>query len=266
MSEIIVSNPLYTPVGVLAASLLKPNAPADDPGALDLFNAEFTAIAAAFNSLYSLGPVVSANTQLTAAAHNVSVDLSPLINADAGVVITLPTSPSVGDPPCLIIVTKAGYHTAASHNEACAIVTSSDQPIDGIDQDNTTYKTQTPLLNIGDLAIATYVGGTEGWHIMYRRTVIANPSVALTLPVLGSFPCAGVEWVVDAASPTYAPVPSTLQAGDRFFVINKTSTITVGDSTYTFNGAAGPRVIAPSYARHEFTCLGGLNFTVAVTG
>src|SRR5262249_11420566 len=145
--SLIVSNPLYNPVGSLPFSLLKPNAPADDSGAMDLFNAQMQAIAAAFASLSFPNASVSVNTQLTAASRSVLVDLSSLVNSGNAIVITLPTGPSIGDPSSVIVVQKPGYHTAGSTLESVVIVTSTDELISGVTQDNVGYTTQIPLFN-----------------------------------------------------------------------------------------------------------------------
>ncbi len=251
----------YTPSGVRPFALIKPTAPADQPAAPDVFNDELTAIQTAFGNLSTL-PVVTANTVLSATARNVLVDLSGLADTNTGLVVTLPTSPNVGDPPCILIVQKSGYHSTPGDFEACVIVTSTDANIRGFEQDNVDFSSQIPLFNPGDVAICTYLGATWGWDLEVTRSSVVNPN-GFSFPALGSFPCSGVDILIyQAGSTGYGPDTPAWNVGDRFSVTGHNHPFTIGDDTYSFNGAAGPYVTSLDDQRYEFICLGGLAFTV----
>jgi hypothetical protein len=253
----------YTPAGVVPFALIKPTAPADQPQAADVFNDELAAIQAAFGNLSSL-PIVTADTGLGATTRNVLVDLSGLADTNTGLVITLPTSPNVGDPPCVVIVQKSGLHSMPGNFEACAIITSTDA-IRGFAQDNVYFSSQIPLFNPGDVAVCTYMGGNWGWDISFKRSACVNP-IGFSFPAIGSFPCPGVDILIyQNGSTGYGPDTPAWNFGDRFSVTGHSHPFTIGDDTYSFNGVVGPYVTSADDRRYEFVSLGGLDFRVIET-
>lgn len=259
-----VEQAIYTPVGVSAASLIKAEAPADAPGAPDLFNAELRAIEAAFTGLFA-APISAGDFLMSPSARNVIIDLAPLLNTGNYLVVTLPESPNVGDPSCVVMVQSSAYHTIGSVFESCVIVTTSDgTPINGLVPDNITYRNQIAIFNPGDIAKFTYIDPEQGWQVHSSLSVVGSTNTYTGVGA-GTVPWPGQEVHANlAALMTFIPL-AVYQAGESF-VMSKhgAGNMAIGDATYTFNGVAGPYIISFNYERYRFTCRAAKNFIVVL--
>lgn len=256
----VINQPLYSPVGVQPFSQIRPFAPADLSSATDLFNSELQAISDAFQQPCAL-PVVTADAYLTANVRNALVDLSALVNTDTGIGVYLPQDPNVGDPPCVVIVQKSGYQTAGSPNtEAVAIITTNDGTrVNGLDQSIANLD-QVTLYNPGDVAFCYFVGGEIGWFVKTNISVVTN-SHGLSTPALGAAISPGQEYFFDAGA-TVTALAQVASLGQWFAVTKHGSNVTLGTSSFTFNGVAGPYVISANYTRYKFVSQGSNKFTV----
>lgn len=257
----VINQPLYSPVGVQPFSQIRPFAPADLSSATDLFNSELQAISDAFQQIYAL-PVVTTDTYLSENVRNALVDLSALADTDTGIGIYLPQSPNLGDPPCIVIVQESGYQTAGSPNlEAVAIITTNDGTyINGLEQ-SIANADQVTLYNPGDIAICTFVGGDIGWSINTNLSVVANPNGGMTSPALGAAISPGQEYFFDAGA-TITALAQVSGLGQWFAVTKAGTNVVLGDSTFSFNGVAGPYTISTNYRRYLFVAQGSNHFTV----
>jgi len=261
-----VEQSLYSPIGVSAFTLIKPEAPADSPAADELFNAELRAIQDAFNRISSL-TTVTVDTAMSSSERNVLVDLSGLVNSGDKLLIVLPPNPNIGDPPCYVMVQESGYHTSGSVAESCAVVTTSDDtPINGLVPDNSAFTNQPALFNPGDFIKFVYTDPEEGWKAHTSLSAVANPSVDFIAPAGGAFPWPAQDFHArTAVDMTFLPL-AVYQPGQSFSASKDgAGDVIVGDSTYTFNSVAGPFVISTSFSRCQFTCLSDTVFEVVGT-
>jgi hypothetical protein len=263
----VVNHPRYTPIGVAVLSMIKPEAPVDAPEAPDLFNAELRAIAAAFDSLSAL-PVAAAGGASQIAlqwnARYVLVDLSAAINSDGAVEVFLPEGPGIGDPPCIIEVQKSGYHTAGSHLETAVVISTTDVDqslINGVVPDNVTGYNRVALYNPGDRAVCRYLGPVVGWRTFLLLGTVVNPNVPFTAPARAAFPGPWQKSILTSGA--VYPLDGITMPGQWFAMTSVGGIITLGDSSYTFNGAPGPFVISDVYVEHLFTLTDVKTFEVA---
>jgi hypothetical protein len=265
--SIVINQPRYTPVGVSPLALIKPTAPADQPGATDLFNAELQAIADAFASISSLPLASTSPVNLSATSRNVLIDLTSKVNTDASIIINLPESPAPGDPPCVIEIQKDGYHTSGTHLEAAAVLTTTSRDgsmINGAVPDNAVGLNRVALYGQGDRAVCIFLGADIGWRTYLLIRTVVNPHQPLTLPASAGFPGPWQKSIVDVTTTAAYALDGITLIGQWFQMTNAGAggVITLGDSTYTFNGVAGPYLISDQYVAHRFVLTAALTFEV----
>jgi hypothetical protein len=231
----------YTPSGVQVFGVLDQTP----------LNAEFATIAAAFANQSAWTPV-TANTQLTATLRNVLVDASAA-TANTAIVITLPTNPALGDPPCIVAVSKSGIAQPAN----CVVTTSDGSSINGIAQLASPFATSPALWMSGDILRFVYISDQFGW---VADGILSHASLAAPF-AFGACPWQG-QAIVVSASGTYSV--EALQSQGAFATLcqnNGAATVNVGDSTSTFNGNPGPFVLT-NLKMYKFTNIGTRAFEV----
>jgi hypothetical protein len=277
-----VESQRYIPVGVSPFSLIKPTAPADGPEDTDLFNGELLAIEAAFNEVFSVippaAPTLPASTILLSShSRNALVDLSPLKNGgqDNYVKVVLPPHPSVGDPPCFVVVQLSGYGDDNTSREAVVIVTTDDDfavdentpsqgltRINGMTPDNINYSNVIALFGTGDVARFTYIDPLEGWHVSTNLSIVVNPNDSFNWPARGAFPWPQQHFHIASSNPKPILPIAVYRPGEWFAMTNGSVSIPFGDSSYRFNGVPGPFTVPGNFKRNRFTCLGPKVFSV----
>lgn len=232
----------FTPTGVQLFSLIDPDAQ----------NASFNSIAAAFTA-QSLNMAIATTTQLTATLRNVLVNLTGI----GGIVITLPTNPSVGDPPCIVQASSTDTFTPSF-----AIINTSDgNAINGMTDPAGTFQIQPAVYTAGDSIAFTFIGGDVGWlAIAILSTTIVNVDIGAGE---GGYPWMGQTLLANVPIATlYADALQRIGAWARVINISGVP-IPLGDSTSTFNGVPGPYSI-PDSVQATFTNVGTMAFTVTV--
>lgn len=239
--------PQFAPVGVQIFGVI-------DPGAI---NANFAAIASALLGTSTIS-TVAVDTQLTASLRNVLVDTSA-VAANQRIAITLPINPAVGDTPCIVMMLSTSVTTPAN----CIITTADGTTINGIAQLTTPYRTAPTLWVAGDYLQFTYIGGNVGWKAVGFLNSVPITTVNPASNGFGSVPWQGQT--IFAVRFNYSvEALQTFGAMARFCKMSNTFSITIGDATSTFNGIAGPYVIAAGSANimYRFTNIGTRAFEV----
>jgi len=234
---------LFLPSGVQIFGVVDP----------DALNANFNSIAAAFNAESALTGE-TASVQLTATLRNVLVDVSAA-SANTTVIVTLPDSPSVNDPPCVVAMKADG--TAIPTN--CIVTTGTDGNfINGITPDNVNHTNQPGLYCAGDQIEFVFVGGRIGWLAI---ATLGTPALAGAWTGSGALPWQDQTALITGAAANFS-VEALQAIGVSASVINNSGgAITGGDATSTFNGTAGPYSLADA-TRATITNIGTRAFVV----
>lgn len=234
----------YVPLGLQVGARLSP----------DDLNTNFNDIVTAFAL-----PWTSDSSGVFSATNRIIALSAAGAGNDHIVVIALPTNPCIGDPPCRVIVTGIGTGTPRGH----VIVTTADgQPIDGIAQTGVTPYFGAPnMWNVGDILMFRFVGGKIGWLSCGRLSAISL-SVATAF---GSMPYRNQRIVARNALAMNIRVDGLASSGSRASVYPfNTGALTIGDASATFNGVAGPYVVAPSTSENFISNIGKNQFLVTL--
>lgn len=233
-------------------------------------NNNLNAIAAAFNAQNAQ---VSSSASLTipsSGSRNILYDLS---QAPPGsfYICSLPTSPTVGDPPVTVTCVAAAPQTSGSAVTGVVITTLDGSSINGVA--NTARHAGVPFLTFaGDTITLVFIGGAVGWNIVNNNIgAFTNAANTVSCPWAPTFleVFQGSNALVDttaaawgafvAAESVGLPLPGMSAA---ITALNTTRNIQFGVGSQTFNGVAGPYVISAANIRYLFTCTAANTFNV----
>lgn len=228
-------------------------------------NTEYTNIQTGFAGIDAWTVAVASvqigpNTQ-----RNILVDNTTALNTGNPIIIQLPNQPTVGDPPCRIVLLNAGYATATGHT---ATYIQGDVSTSDLVEGSLTILPR--LYGAGDYIELVWVGGPIGWAIVAMEigvyapvafATIAGPA-AIATPEQNVFQ--GFEVIASAAAATASGGAGTSlllrnlppNRGDRFFFTAITGvSVAIGRAggLDTVNGAASPQIFAVDHVRK--TCV-----------
>lgn len=234
---------LFTPNGVQTFGVI-------DPIAL---NANLNAIASAFNFTL-IQP--HANTQIAALQDEVLADTYTPWNT--AITLTLPQNPSVGNPPINIVLAPNGG-SAQTPYLPVSITTADGSLINGIAPN--VGLTNVPVLrSAGDFLSFTYVDSQVGWLVTGILGAFVPTFLGVPINIWQG------QFGLYAAGNT-VPVDSIQMVGAWFAVATSSivGNLSIGDSSSTFNGNAGPYVIHAASGAFRFNrvlCIGPRTFEV----
>lgn len=248
--------PRYTPLSIAAAF--------QQVKATDS-NTEYANIQAAFDSIDDFGAQTASMQIGAGTSRNVLVDNSIALNTGNPIIIMMPQSPVVGDPPVRVQLLNAGYATANGHTATYiqgdnVVNPGSPDPIMG------SLTILPRLYGAGDYIELVWLGGTVGWAISDLRIgvyapvalgTIAGPAV-ITTPEQNVFQ--GFEVIASAAAATASGGAGTSlllrnlpqNRGDQFAFTAVTGvSVAIGRAggLDTINGLASPQVFATDHTR-----------------
>ncbi len=234
-------------------------------------NTNLTLIEDAFNSMTAFTPVQGSVALGADKVRNILVDLSSIATTGYATV-TLPDSPTIGDPPVVVAVIESGYSSLTNGLSSVIVTTADGNKIMGVVPGGS-YDGLPFLTNAGDKIKFVFVGGPYGWVIQSSLSVYAAPTAIATLQQWDSanlhcFHC------LDSVIDTSAISNTTLSMlGINAPGLSCSFTITDGagpqaivtsSGSQTFNGTMGVFTIpaSPTDVRYRFTCIATDHFSV----
>lgn len=221
-------------------------------------------IAAAFNAIDAF-QVFTASAQIGAGgSRNILVDNSIILNTGNPVIVMLPASPTVGDPPIRVTLLNGGYATAGGHSATYIQGdTGASDPIMG------SLTILPRLYGAGDYIELVWIGGLTGWAITdleigaYAPVGFATLVGPAAIAIPEQNPFQGFEIIASVAAATASGNAASLllrnlpqNRGDRFFFTAITGvSVAIGRAggLDTVNGAASPQIFAVDHVRK--TCV-----------
>lgn len=222
---------------------------------------EYNNVKAAFDAI-DLLQVFTASQQIGAGtSRNILVDNSIALNTGNPIIVMLPASPTVSDPPVRVALLNSGYATANGHTATYIQGdTGASDPVMG------SLTILPRLYGAGDYIELVWVGGTTGWAITDLEigayapvgfATISGPAAIVT-PEQNAFQ--GFEVIASAAAATASGGAGTSlllrnlpqNRGDRFFFTAITGvSVAIGRAggLDTVNGAASPQIFAADHVR-----------------
>lgn len=225
---------------------------------------EYSAIKTAFDAIDGF-TVATASMQIGAGSNrNVLVDNTIALNTGNPIIIMLPQSPVVGDPPCRIQLLNGGYATAVGHTATYIqgdniVLPGTPDPVMG------SLTILPRLYGAGDYIELIWLGGTIGWAIanldIGAYAPVAFATVNGPAAVGGNyeqFTFQGFEVIANAAAFGASLLLRNLpqNRGDRFFFTAVSGcSVAIGRAggLDTVNGAASPQIFAADHVRK--TCV-----------
>jgi hypothetical protein len=234
-------------------------------------NTNITLIRDAFNNLSAADqtPGSYAFAQ-TSGVSNVLVDLSQV--QSSYLTVTLPASPSIGDPPVTVTISRGGISGIIV--SSCIIVTDDGVSIMGIVSGSSGDTTGKPFLtNSGDSLTFQFVGGTCGWAITDSSlSAYVTPAGTNSFQQWNNKPNTfnRLDAVLDTTSLPSAVIDlsgiNVPGLSAAFTQANGSSPqgLTTSSISQTFNGVTGVYTISPSSlnVRYLFTCVATDTFVV----
>lgn len=242
----------YTPQNIAAAfQQVKPTDQSTETGN----------IKAAFDAIDGF-TVATASLQIGPGTNrNILVDNTIALNTGNPIIIMMPASPTVSDPPVRVMLLNAGYATATGHTATYI------QGDTGFPDPVMGSLTILPrLYGAGDYIELIWLGGAIGWAISDLEIgayapvgfgTVSGPAAIVT-PEQNAFQ--GFEVIASAAAATASGGAGTSlllrnlpqNRGDRFFFTAITGvSVAIGRAggLDTVNGAASPQIFAVDHAR-----------------
>lgn len=222
-------------------------------------NDEYAAIKNAFDAMDAWS-VETASMQI-GTNRNILVDPSGVAGTGNAIVIMLPESPAVGDPPCRVALLYDSYAPAATSTHTAVYVQGDSVSGDMI---MGTVNSLPRMYNAGSFMEFVWIGGDTGWLIsaceigVYAtggnftndgpNTTNAEKFIA---PYMESF------YTAAAFSPALSMTNPPRFVGQWCaFSFNAGMGVLVGDTHDTVNGAAAPVLVSTTYHRYVCICLG----------
>jgi hypothetical protein len=231
-------------------------------------NNEYNSIVSAFNAI-DLLQVATASMQVGAGtSRNILVDNTIALNTGNPIIIMMPASPTVSDPPVRIQLLNAGYATLNGHTATYIQGdTGAGDPIMG------SLTILPRLYGAGDYIELLWVGGTTGWAIAcldigtYAPVALSTTTgpAAIAIPEQNAFQ--GFDVIASAAAFGASLLLRNLPTnrGDRFGFTPVTGcSVAIGRAggLDTVNGAASPQIFAVDHVHKQCVCTGTARYEV----
>jgi hypothetical protein len=257
----------YTPVNVAAAfAAIK----ATDQ------TAENNAIKAAFDAIDAFSAVLASMQIGPGGNRNILVDPSTVLGSGNAIVIMMPASPVVGDPPVRVTLLADTYWTGVGNHNSPVYVQGDNTVAPGTPDAIFGTLTNLPrLYDAGDYIELVWIGGTIGWDIVSRRYGLYVPnSVPSASGPNGSaaedFPFDGLERVVTSADGAVIMHSLHNKVGVEFgirYTSASGSSISIGNAggADTVNGVASPFSGVPAAGTYyRVSCIGNRTYWVSI--
>ncbi len=225
-------------------------------------NANLNAIQAAFNAQNAWIYATSGLNVPSSGSQNIAVDLTN-VNPGNNVVINLPASPAVGDPPIRIVVIAAA--PLSNQNASSALINGNGNAIYGI----VSGFACPALVNAGDEITFQYIGGATGWiYLSYNVSPLASTLAQPWHNVAGGGSTSNLfhraELNITTTGTTAVNILGINSPGLSAAITRNGGifTIGVGSGAQTYNGTPGTFVINTTGTRYLFTCIGVNAFSV----
>jgi hypothetical protein len=235
-------------------------------------NMNLALIQDAFNAMSAFTPTQSATAIGADKVRNILVDLSSVATAGY-MTVTLPDSPTVGDPPVTVAVVESGYSALVNGLSSVIVTTADGNTIMGVTPAGS-YDGLPFLTNAGDSIKFVFIGGPYGWVIQEANlSVYATPTAIATLQQWDSsnLHCFhGLDSVIDTSAITNTTLSlagiNAPGLSCSFTIANGAGpqAILTSSGSQTFNGTTGVFTIpaSPVDVRYRFTCISTNHFAV----